>query len=118
PGMAKGGSGDLLTGLIAGLVAQHPGDAARAVEAAVYLHGLACDMEVRKMDEHTLLATDSLRHLARAFRFSGAEFQKDRPMATAGFQSGHRNGYVWLQGLPRGGWRGRSHGKSEDPGNA
>jgi hypothetical protein len=41
PGMAKGGSGDLLTGLIAGLLAQHPGEAARAVEAAVYLHGLA-----------------------------------------------------------------------------
>ena len=43
PGMAKGGSGDLLTGLIAGMLAQYPGDAARAVEAAVYLHGLAAD---------------------------------------------------------------------------
>ncbi|HUB51145.1 MAG TPA: NAD(P)H-hydrate dehydratase, partial [Terracidiphilus sp.] len=41
PGMAKGGSGDLLTGMIAGLLAQYPHDAARAVEAAVYLHGLS-----------------------------------------------------------------------------
>ena len=47
PGMAKGGSGDLLTGLIAGLLAQHPGEPARAVEAAVYLHGLAADLAVR-----------------------------------------------------------------------
>ena len=59
PGMAKGGSGDLLTGLIAGLLAQYPGDPARAVEAAVYLHGLAADLAVREGDEHTLLATDS-----------------------------------------------------------
>ena len=61
PGMAKGGSGDLLTGLIAGLLAQYPHDPAQAVEAAVYLHGLAADFAVREGDEHTLLATDSLR---------------------------------------------------------
>ncbi len=89
PGMAKGGSGDLLTGLIAGLLAQHPGEAARAVEAAVYLHGLAADMAVREADEHTLLATDSLRYLARAFRFQGG-----------GFHPGAGNAYVWMQGLP------------------
>ncbi|MGC1462113.1 MAG: NAD(P)H-hydrate dehydratase [Terracidiphilus sp.] len=88
PGMAKGGSGDLLTGLIAGMMAQYEGDTARAVEAAVYLHGLAADLAVRDPegthDEHTLLATDSLRQLGRVFRF------------------GNRgaNGYVWLQGLP------------------
>jgi NAD(P)H-hydrate epimerase len=88
PGMAKGGSGDLLTGLVAGLLAQHPGDAGRAVEAAVYLHGLAADLAVRSpegsQDEHTLLATDSLQQLSRAFRLD----------ARGG------NGYVWLQGLP------------------
>jgi NAD(P)H-hydrate epimerase len=83
PGMAKGGSGDLLTGLTAGLLAQYPADAARAVEAAVYLHGLAADMAVSEADEHTLLATDSLAQLSRAFRFR-----------TCG-----ENGYVWLQGL-------------------
>jgi len=82
PGMAKGGSGDLLTGLVAGLLAQYPADAARAVEAAVYLHGLAADMAVRLGDEHTLLATDSLQQLSQAFRFD----------------SRGQNGYVWLQG--------------------
>jgi NAD(P)H-hydrate epimerase len=84
PGMAKGGSGDLLTGLVAGVLAQHPGEAARAVEAAVYVHGLAADLAVREGDEHTLLATDSLQQFSRAFRFD----------------SRAENGYVWLQGLP------------------
>jgi NAD(P)H-hydrate epimerase len=84
PGMAKGGSGDLLTGLIAGLLAQYPANAALAVEAAVYLHGLAGDLAVREADEHTLLATDSLAQLSRAFRF----------------RSRGPNGYLWLQGLP------------------
>jgi NAD(P)H-hydrate epimerase len=84
PGMAKGGSGDLLTGLIAGLLAQYPDESARAVEAAVYLHGFAADLAVRRDDEHTLLATDSLSHLAQAFRFD----------------SRGQTGYLWLQGLP------------------
>lgn len=84
PGMAKGGSGDLLTGLIAGMIAQYPHDFARAVEAAVYLHGLAADLAVRAGNEHTLLATDCLQHLSQAFRF----YSRDA------------NGYVWIQGLP------------------
>jgi NAD(P)H-hydrate epimerase len=84
PGMAKGGSGDLLTGFVAGMLAQYADDMPRAVEAAVYLHGLAADLTVRVQNEHTLLATDSLRHLSQAFRFEGSG----------------ENGYVWLQGLP------------------
>ncbi len=84
PGMAKGGSGDLLAGIIAAMLAQYPADSARAVEAAVYLHGLAADLAVRSADEHTLLATDSLRQFARVFRF----------------RARGANGYVWMQGLP------------------
>ncbi len=87
PGMAKGGSGDLLTGIIAGVLAQHPDEPARAVEAAVYLHGLAADFAVQAADEHTLLATDSLRFLPHAFRFDGFDFRKAAPSV-----------YVWLQG--------------------
>ena len=87
PGMAKGGSGDLLTGLIAGLLAQHPGDVSRAVEAAVYLHGLAADLAVREAGEYTLLATDCLAHLARAFQSRAHRFDP-----------GGLSGYVWLQG--------------------
>lgn len=86
PGMAKGGSGDTLTGLIAGLLAQYPGDPARAVEAAVYLHGLAGDLAVRAQNEHTLLATDSLHELSQAFHF----------------QARRESGYVWIQGQPLG----------------
>jgi NAD(P)H-hydrate epimerase len=89
PGLAKGGTGDLLTGMMAGLLAQHPEEQARAVEAAVYLHGLAADLAVLEADEHTLLATDSLRQLARAFRFQGFRFCASGP-----------NRYLWLQGLP------------------
>jgi NAD(P)H-hydrate epimerase len=89
PGMAKAGSGDLLTGMIAGLLAQFPADAAHAVEAAVYLHGLAGDLAVREGDEHTLLAVDSLLQLSRAFHIPVSPFRNDGG-----------NGYVWLQALP------------------
>ena len=87
PGMAKGGSGDTLTGLVGGMLAQFPADPRRAVEVAVYLHGLAADLAAREFDEHTLLATDSLRFFSRAFRF----------------RSRGPSGYVWLQGLPESG---------------
>jgi NAD(P)H-hydrate epimerase len=69
PAMAKGGSGDILTGIVAGMLAQFPGDVARAVETAVYLHGLAGDFATKAMDEHTVLATDTVTHLSDAFRY-------------------------------------------------
>ena len=67
PGMAKGGSGDVLTGIIAGLLAQHPQRAFAAVMAAVYLHGLAGDLACRELGEEAMLATDILFHLGAAF---------------------------------------------------
>jgi hydroxyethylthiazole kinase-like uncharacterized protein yjeF len=69
PAMAKGGSGDILTGIVAAMLAQFPDDVARAVEAAVYLHGLAADFAARAMDEHTVLATDTVTHMSDAFRY-------------------------------------------------
>jgi hydroxyethylthiazole kinase-like uncharacterized protein yjeF len=69
PSMAKGGSGDILTGIVAAMLAQFPDDVARAVEAAVYLHGLAGDFAAVAMDEHTVLATDTVTHLSNAFRY-------------------------------------------------
>jgi NAD(P)H-hydrate epimerase len=69
PAMAKGGSGDILTGIVAAMLAQYLDDAARAVEAAVYLHGLAADFAARALDEHTVLATDTVTHLSDAFRY-------------------------------------------------
>ena len=85
PGMAKGGSGDILTGIVAAMLAQYPHIAGEAVNAAVYLHGLAADFAVREQDEHTLLATDTIAHLSTAFRF----------------RSNDKDGYVWIQGMPR-----------------
>jgi ADP-dependent NAD(P)H-hydrate dehydratase / NAD(P)H-hydrate epimerase len=68
PGMATGGTGDILTGIIAGMIAQHPKNAFAAVTAAVHLHGLAGDGMIGKMGEQSLIATDLLSGLPEAFR--------------------------------------------------
>jgi NAD(P)H-hydrate epimerase len=71
PALGKGGSGDVLTGMIAGLLAQFPKQADEAVGAAVYLHGLAAQMGARELGEKCLLATDVLRYLGRAVERAG-----------------------------------------------
>lgn len=68
PGMASGGTGDILTGMVAGLIAQNPSEVAHATAAAVYLHGLAGDVARESVGEHSLVATDLLRALPEAFR--------------------------------------------------
>jgi NAD(P)H-hydrate epimerase len=68
PGMATGGTGDILTGMVAGMIAQHPKDAFEAVLAAVHLHGLAGDVMRERVGEHSLVATDLLLGLPEAFR--------------------------------------------------
>ena len=64
PAMSKAGSGDILTGLIAGLVAQFPGDWQLAVRAAVYWHGRAGERAAAIRGERCVLATDLLEHLS------------------------------------------------------
>jgi len=68
PGMATGGTGDILTGMVAGLMAQNPDRIAEAVIAAVHLHGLAGDVARESMGEHSMVATDLLKALQEAFR--------------------------------------------------
>jgi NAD(P)H-hydrate epimerase len=68
PAMAKGGSGDILTGLIAGLVAQFPDALPMAVVAAVWLHGRAGDLASAELGEKCVLATDLLRYLPAAMK--------------------------------------------------
>jgi ADP-dependent NAD(P)H-hydrate dehydratase / NAD(P)H-hydrate epimerase len=68
PSMAKGGTGDILTGMIAGLVAQHPDDIATAVRAAVWLHGRAGELGAEEWTDKCLLATELLNYLPRAIR--------------------------------------------------
>jgi NAD(P)H-hydrate epimerase len=67
PAMGKGGSGDILTGLIAGLVAQFPEHPDQAVAAAVYIHGLAGEFAAHEFGEKGLIARDILGHLPAAW---------------------------------------------------
>ncbi len=66
PGMATGGSGDVLTGIILSLLAQkyQPLDAALL---GVYLHGLAGDFASKKVGEDSLIASDIIKCLGKAF---------------------------------------------------
>jgi ADP-dependent NAD(P)H-hydrate dehydratase len=67
PGMATGGSGDVLTGLIAALACQGlpPFDAARL---GVYLHGLAGDLAAEQLGQESLIASDLVRFLPEALK--------------------------------------------------
>jgi len=67
PGMATGGTGDILTGITAGLMGQSAGNEFTAVLAAVHLHGLAGDVARERMGERSLVATDLLAGLSPAF---------------------------------------------------
>jgi len=66
PAMAKAGSGDILTGMIAGMLAQDPRDL--SVEQAVWLHGRAGELGAVRWTERCLLATDLLDFLPHAIR--------------------------------------------------
>ena len=66
PGMATGGSGDVLTGIITGLVAQKY-SYFTAAKIGVYLHGLAGDIAVRELGEKSLIASDIIDYLGKAF---------------------------------------------------
>jgi NAD(P)H-hydrate epimerase len=72
PGMATGGTGDVLTGLIAGLVAQYRDrPISEVAAAAVYLHGLAGDLAAEELGQASLIAGDLLGALPRAYRLLG-----------------------------------------------
>ena len=65
-GMATAGSGDVLTGLVAGLLAQRPSEPLEATIAAVYLHGLAGDLAANKLGMRPLVASDIIANLSEA----------------------------------------------------
>jgi len=68
PGMATGGTGDILSGILAGLVGQTPDHLLEAVIAGVYLHGLAGDLAAEAIGERGMIATDLLKTLPGAMR--------------------------------------------------
>jgi ADP-dependent NAD(P)H-hydrate dehydratase / NAD(P)H-hydrate epimerase len=73
-GMATAGSGDVLTGIITGLLAQgyEPSEAAIL---GVYLHGLAGDLAAEKVGQEALIASDIVEHLGLAFKKLTAKLQ-------------------------------------------
>lgn len=66
PGMGTGGSGDVLTGILTGLLAQgySSGSAARL---GVYLHGLAGDLAAADLEQEAVIAGDLVQYLGKAF---------------------------------------------------
>ena len=66
PALGTGGSGDILTGLISGFLAQFSQQPDEAVAAAVYLHGLAGEIGARALGEKSLIASDILKYLPDA----------------------------------------------------
>jgi NAD(P)H-hydrate epimerase len=68
PAMATAGSGDILTGLILGMLSQFPEKVVESVCAAVYLHGLAGDVARDALGEQSVIATDLIRYLPEAIR--------------------------------------------------
>jgi len=68
PGMATGGTGDVLTGILAGLTAQFGvEDWARVLSFGVYLHGLAGDIAAARLGEAPLIASDLVESLPEAY---------------------------------------------------
>jgi NAD(P)H-hydrate epimerase len=67
PGMATGGTGDILTGILAGLTAQlGVNNWARLLALGVYLHGAAGDLAAQEFGEYSLIASDLVEKLPTA----------------------------------------------------
>jgi NAD(P)H-hydrate epimerase len=66
PSMATGGTGDILTGMIAGMIAQQPGQVPEAVAGGVWLHGRSGELGALEFGEQVMIATDLLKMLPGA----------------------------------------------------
>jgi NAD(P)H-hydrate epimerase len=71
-GLAKGGSGDVLSGMILALLAQGY-DPAEAAQVGVYLHGLSADIAVKDQSLESLLPSDVIECIGKAFRQTESE---------------------------------------------
>jgi NAD(P)H-hydrate epimerase len=67
PGMATGGSGDVLTGILTGLLAQGY-KTEDACKLGVFLHGLSGDIALEKTEQESLLASDLIENIGKAFK--------------------------------------------------
>ncbi|HKC84927.1 MAG TPA: NAD(P)H-hydrate dehydratase [Blastocatellia bacterium] len=75
-GMATAGSGDVLTGLVAGLLAQRPSEPLEATIAAVYLHGHAGDLAGNRLGMRSLVASDIIANLSEAMLKIGGDAER------------------------------------------
>ena len=76
PGMATGGTGDVLTGILAGLTAQFGiDDWARVLGLGIYLHGLAGDIAASRVGEAPLIASDLIEAIPEAYARILAEWR-------------------------------------------
>ena len=66
--MAKAGSGDVLTGMISGFVAQRM-DMFEAACLAVYLHGLCGDLAKNRLTEYSVMAEDLISSIPEAIKY-------------------------------------------------
>jgi NAD(P)H-hydrate repair Nnr-like enzyme with NAD(P)H-hydrate dehydratase domain len=75
-GMATGGTGDVLTGMIASFVAQKADDPLSATIAAVYLHGLAGDIAASRLGSRAMIASDITANLGEAIISVGGDAER------------------------------------------
>ena len=68
PGLAKFGTGDVLTGLIAGLLSQQ-NDTEKAIIGTVYIHSFAADLLVPEKTEYSLMAEDLINYIPDTINF-------------------------------------------------
>ena len=73
-GLAKGGSGDALTGMITSFLAQGY-EPIHASILGVYLHGLAADITLQTQSEESMLITDVIANIGLAFKYLNSEIQ-------------------------------------------
>jgi len=79
PGMATGGTGDVLTGILAGLTAQFgTTDWPRVLGLGIYLHGLAGDIAASRVGEAPLIASDLIDAIPEAYTRVLAEWERGR----------------------------------------
>lgn len=67
-GLAKGGSGDLLSGIIAGLTPAFSGDLFKSAALGAYIHGLCADVLKKEISEYSILPTDCANVLGKVFK--------------------------------------------------
>lgn len=75
-GMATAGSGDVLTGIVAGFIAQQPGEPLESTIAAVHLHGLAGDLAAARLGMRSLIASSIAEHLSEAILSVGGAAER------------------------------------------